>query len=100
MQRIKKFYDQFVKLFPYADAKSWFRSSPELVNETALRNSSMQAAYLIMACRSLGLDTGPMSVFDPKQVNETFFKATDYSINMIINIAYGDHKKYMQDCLD
>ena len=89
----QKFYNQFAKLFPHTDAKSWFTSSPKLANETALRNSSMQAAYLIMACRSLGLDTGPMSGFDDKQVNETFFKETDYSINMIINIGYGDHTK-------
>lgn len=89
----QRFYDQFVKLFPHTDAKSWFTTSPELAHETALRNSSMQAAYLIMACRSLGLDTGPMSGFDPKQVNEIFFKDTDYLINMIINIGYGDHAK-------
>lgn len=89
----QKFYNQFAKLFPLTDAKSWFTSNPKLANETALRNSSMQAAYLIMACRSLVLDTGPMSGFDDMQVNETFFKETDYSINMIINIGYGDHTK-------
>jgi 3-hydroxypropanoate dehydrogenase len=46
-----------------------------------------------MACRSLGLDTEPKSGFDDMQVNETFFKETNYSINMIINIGYGDHTK-------
>lgn len=89
----QKFYDQFGKLFPHADAKSWFTSSPELALETAFRNSSMQAAYLILACRSLGLDTGPMSGFNPQKVNDIFFKNTDYQINMIINIGYGDHTK-------
>ena len=89
----QKFYDQFTKLFPHADAKSWFTSSPEFAAETALRNSSMQAAYLIMACRSLGLDTGPMSGFDAKKVNEIFFNNTEYQINMIINVGYGDHNK-------
>ena len=89
----QKFYDQFVTLFPHADAKSWFTSSPEFAAETGLRNSSMQAAYLIMACRSLGLDTGPMSGFNADQVNDVFFKDTDYKINMIINVGYGDHSK-------
>lgn len=89
----QKFYDQFVTLFPHADAKSWFTCSPEFAIETGLRNSSMQAAYLIMACRSLGLDTGPMSGFDADQVNEIFFKDTDYKINMMVNIGYGDYSK-------
>ncbi|WP_196085139.1 malonic semialdehyde reductase, partial [Acinetobacter sp. Res13-Abat-PEC15-P5-02] len=89
----QRFYDQFAKLFPHSDAKSWFTSSPELTQETAFRNSSMQAAYLILACRSLGLDTGPMSGFDPQKVNDAFFKDTNDKINMIINIGYGDHTK-------
>jgi 3-hydroxypropanoate dehydrogenase len=31
---------------------------------TALRNSSLQGGYLIMAARLLGLDCGPMSGFN------------------------------------
>jgi 3-hydroxypropanoate dehydrogenase len=89
----KKFYEKLPELFPYADAKSWFTSSEAMANETAFRNSSLQAAYLIMACRSLGLDTGPMSGFDAKQVDELFFADTNHHINLIINIGYGDSQK-------
>ncbi|WP_309953196.1 malonic semialdehyde reductase [Acinetobacter calcoaceticus] len=89
----KKFYEKLPELFPYADAKSWFTSSEAMANETAFRNSSLQAAYLIMACRSLGLDTGPMSGFDTKQVDELFFADTNHHINLIINIGYGDNQK-------
>jgi 3-hydroxypropanoate dehydrogenase len=88
-----KFYDKLPELFPYADAKSWFTSSEAEAHETAFRNSSLQAAYLIMACRSLGLDTGPMSGFDAKQVDELFFAGTNHHINLIINIGYGDPQK-------
>ncbi len=59
-----EFYERLPLLFPHGDARSWFTSSPQLAEETAFRNSSMQAAYLIVACRALGLDTGPMSGFD------------------------------------
>lgn len=89
----EKFYEKLPELFPYADAKSWFTSSEAMAQETAFRNSSLQAAYLIMACRSLGLDTGPMSGFDAKQVDELFFADTNHRINLIINIGYGDHQK-------
>lgn len=89
----ERFYDQLPDLFPHGDAKSWFTSSPEMAYETAFRNSSMQAAYLIMAARALGLDTGPMSGFDPTQVNEAFFSGTDWKANLLINLGYGDSSK-------
>jgi 3-hydroxypropanoate dehydrogenase len=87
----QQFYDRLPELFPYADAKSWFTSSPELSEQTAFRNSSMQAAYLIMACRSLGLDTGPMSGFDHALVDQTFLADSTWKSNLLINIGYGNH---------
>ncbi|WP_232297283.1 hypothetical protein, partial [Bacillus cereus] len=42
-----EFYERLPLLFPHGDARSWFTSSPQLAEETAFRNSSMQAAYLI-----------------------------------------------------
>jgi 3-hydroxypropanoate dehydrogenase len=49
--------------------------SPEMVETTAKRNSTLQGAYLIIAARALGLDCGPMSGFDQAKVNEEFFAA-------------------------
>ncbi len=66
------FYDRLPTLFPHGDARSWFTSSPQLAEETAFRNSSLQAAYLIFACRALGLDTGPMSGFDREKSTRHF----------------------------
>jgi 3-hydroxypropanoate dehydrogenase len=40
-----------------------FAGSPEMVETTAKRNSTLQRAYLITA-RALGLACGPMSGFD------------------------------------
>lgn len=87
------FYDQLPQLFPHADARSWFTGSPELVKETAFRNSSLQAGYLILAARALGLDAGPMSGFDPSRVNEAFFAGSSWQVNMLINLGYGDREK-------
>lgn len=84
------FYEKLPQLFPHADAKSWFTSSPAMAQETAFRNSSLQGAYLIMAARSLGLDCGPMSGFDPKVVNEAFFAGTSWTVNFLINLGHGD----------
>lgn len=88
-----EFYEALPELFPHGDARSWFTSSPELAHETAFRNSSLQAAYLIMACRSLGLDTGPMSGFDPTKVDAEFLSELGWKSNFLINIGYGDSSK-------
>jgi 3-hydroxypropanoate dehydrogenase len=53
----------------------------------------MQAAYLIFACRALGLDTGPMSGFDRQKVDDAFFTGTALKSNLLINIGYGDSSK-------
>ena len=88
-----EFYERLPELFPHGDARSWFTTSPELAQETAFRNSSLQAAYLIFACRALGLDTGPMSGFDPQKVDAAFFTGTALKSNVLINIGYGDTSK-------
>ncbi|EOL8964464.1 malonic semialdehyde reductase [Cronobacter dublinensis] len=85
-----EFYEALPQLFPYADARAWFTSSPAVAEETAFRNSSLQAGYLIMACRALGLDTGPMSGFDREAVDAEFFSGTTWKSNLLINIGYGD----------
>ncbi|TYC61847.1 malonic semialdehyde reductase [Rhodobacterales bacterium] len=85
-----EFYEKLPELFPHADAKSWFTSSPALAEETAFRNSSLQGAYLIMAARALGLDAGPMSGFDQETVDEAFFAGTTWKSNFLINLGYGD----------
>ncbi|CZV17430.1 malonic semialdehyde reductase [Enterobacter cloacae] len=88
-----EFYERLPELFPHGDARSWFTTSPAHAEETAFRNSSMQAAYLIFACRALGLDTGPMSGFDRQKVDEAFFTGTTLKSNLLINIGYGDTRK-------
>lgn len=86
----KRFYDRLPTLFPHTDARSWFTGSEAFAEQTALRNSSLQAGYLILAARAMGLDTGPMSGFDPKAIDNAFFAGTDWTVNMLINLGYGD----------
>ncbi|MBS2140351.1 malonic semialdehyde reductase [Escherichia coli] len=68
-----EFYERLPQLFPHGDARSWFTSSPQLAEETAFRNSSMQAAYLIVTFRALGPVTGPMSCFNRPYYVNVFF---------------------------
>ena len=88
------FFEHLPKLFPHADAKVWFKDLPENVLEyIALRNSSLQGGYLIMAARSLGLDCGPMSGFNNAKVDAEFFAGTTIKSNFLCNLGYGDPAK-------
>ena len=84
------FYDKLGQLFPHADAKPWFTSSPEFAEKTAFRNGSLQGAYLMLAARAIGLDVGPMSGFDNAKVDELFLFGTGWKSNFLVNLGYGD----------
>jgi 3-hydroxypropanoate dehydrogenase len=88
------FYELLPRLFPHTDARSWFKDMPEDVLEyTALRNSSLQGAYFILAARALGLDCGPMSGFDNAKVDKAFFAGTTIKSNFLCNLGHGDATK-------
>jgi len=84
------FPDTLPQLFPHADARSWFAGNDALIESTAFRNASLQGAYLILAARALGLDTGAMSGFDAARVDADFFAGTHVRSNFLINLGYGD----------
>jgi 3-hydroxypropanoate dehydrogenase len=89
-----RFYEKLPKLFPHADARAWFKDLPENVLEyIALRNSSLQGAYFMLAARALGLDCGPMSGFDNAKVDEAFFAGTTVKSNFLCNLGHGDASK-------
>jgi 3-hydroxypropanoate dehydrogenase len=88
------FFEFLPKLFPQTDAKAWFKDLPENVLEhMALRNSSLQGAYFMLAARSLGLDCGPMSGFDNAKVDAAFFAGTTIKSNFLCNLGHGDLSK-------
>jgi 3-hydroxypropanoate dehydrogenase len=87
------FYLYLPKLFPHTNAKSWFEGDEQKIFDTAFRNGTLQGAYLIMAARALGLDTGPMSGFDNAGVDREFFAGTHIKSNFLCNLGYGDGEK-------
>lgn len=85
-----EFHEKLPQLFPHTDARSWFAGNDKLIAETAFRNGTLQGAYLILAARALGLDTGPMSGFDRAGVDAAFFAGTTIVSNFLCNLGYGD----------
>lgn len=86
-----QFFEAVPRLFPHApEFRKMFESLPDQGAEHALRNGSLQGAYLIIAARSLGLDCGPMSGFDPRGIDEEFFSSNGWKANFLLNLGYGD----------
>ena len=84
------FHDKLPYLFPHTDAKAWFEGPRENREKPALRNMALQAAYLILAARALGLDAGPMSGFDNAKVDQAFFAGTQIKSDILVNLGRGD----------
>ncbi|MEL6472722.1 MAG: malonic semialdehyde reductase [Pseudomonadota bacterium] len=92
-----EFHEKIPQLFPHnPGAKEWF-ADDEKRAETAFRNGTLQSAYLLIAARALGLDTGPMSGFDNAGVDAEFFigsggERENWRSNWICNIGHGSKK--------
>lgn len=86
-----QFYDHLPKLFPHADARSWFAGNEKVIADTAFRNSSLQAAYFMIVARGFGLGCGPMSGFDEDGVNAEFFADGRFRVNFLCNLGFADH---------
>jgi 3-hydroxypropanoate dehydrogenase len=84
------FAAQLPKLMPHnAEALQKAFAAPGMTESTAMRNGTLQGAYLIIAARALGLDCGPMSGFDNAGVDREFFAGTRVQSNLICSIGYG-----------
>jgi 3-hydroxypropanoate dehydrogenase len=86
-----EFREHLPWLFPHAPtAKDWFPTE-DVRYAHAFRNSSLQGAYLLLAARALGFDTGPMSGFDNAKVDEAFFAdQPNVKSNFIATLGHGD----------
>jgi len=89
----EEFYEHLPFLMPHVDAKSWFSGDPVKAARSAFQNGTLQVAYLLIALRAVGLDTGPMTGFDNAKVDAEFFPEGKVKSNVLINIGYGDHEK-------
>lgn len=85
-----EFYELLPRLYPSSpNARSWFAGKPKHIADSALRNSSLQGGYFIVAARLLGLDCGPMGGFDADKVDAEFFAGTSVKSSFICALGRG-----------
>jgi 3-hydroxypropanoate dehydrogenase len=90
-----KFYEKLAQLMPVMPGLGEkMGAMPAPVRERlALQSATLQAGYLILAARGLGLDCGPMAGFDVASVDRAFCPDGEWSSNLLINLGYGDESK-------
>lgn len=86
----KDFHEFLPEFFPHVDARPWF-AEPVSRERHAFLNSTLQAAYFIIAARALGFDTGPMTGFDNAAVDAAFFAdQPNYRSTILSTLGHGD----------
>jgi 3-hydroxypropanoate dehydrogenase len=85
-----EFWENLPELFPAFDARPFFNTNPAGALESAQRNGTLQAGYMILAARALGLDCGPMSGFDADAVTREFVGDRKWVVNFVLTLGYGD----------
>jgi 3-hydroxypropanoate dehydrogenase len=83
------FADRMPELFPHAPQMAQLMKMPAFGAATALRNTTLQGAYLMIAARALGLDCGPMSGVNLEAVDAAFFAGTNIHTDFICAMGYG-----------
>jgi len=86
----KEFHEHLPEFFPHVDARPWF-AEPVSRERHAFLNSTLQAAYFIIAARALGFDTGPMTGFDNAAVDAAFFAdQPNYRSTILSTLGHGE----------
>ena len=91
-----EFYELLPRFFPRNPAMKNVYAGAEkraFTETTALRNSSLQGGYFIIAARALGLDIGAMSGFNNAGVDQEFFAGTTLKSNFLCALGKADWSK-------
>ena len=93
--RDMQFFEYMPEIWHNPTARDTFANNAPMAQATAVRNATLQGAYLMIAARAIGLDCGPMSGFDIAKVNAEFFPDGRCQTDFLCNIGYGDTSKLM-----
>jgi nitroreductase len=87
-----KYYQHIHLLAPHMDVSKVENQSEKERDKFARELSWLQAGYILIAARMLGIDCGPMNGFNKTLTDEVFYSGTSWRSNILINLGYGDHK--------
>jgi 3-hydroxypropanoate dehydrogenase len=85
------FHEDMGTLFPHAPGiGDQFASAEDKRHTMARTNALLQAGYLIVALRAVGLAAGPMHAADYAQVDADLFAGTAHKSFLVVNVGHAD----------
>ena len=85
-----RWHEELPRLWPFDPrARDWYENDGARRHEGE-RTAAMQAAYLVIAARLLGLDAGPMAGFSPELVDAAFFPDGRWHTVLLCNLGHVD----------
>ncbi|SMC27783.1 3-hydroxypropanoate dehydrogenase [Andreprevotia lacus DSM 23236] len=88
----KQFHQHLPTLFPAFDARGYFEQKPEQIAPAGHDNALLQAGYLILAARALGLDAGPMGGFPVDALDGWLFPDGECTSVLLLALGYADRQ--------
>lgn len=89
----RAWHEHLPRLWPFdPGAREWYAGEDARRHEGE-RTAAMQAAYLVIAARLLGLDAGPMAGFRPGVVDAKFFPDGRWCTVLLCNLGHVDRSQ-------
>ena len=85
-----RFYELMDRLAPRSSMGAHMAENPEKAKNFARTQAILQASYLFMAARALGLDCGPIGGYDAAKTDAAFFPDGRVKSIMLCNLGRGD----------
>jgi 3-hydroxypropanoate dehydrogenase len=85
------FAEQLVEFLPHVAGAPACFERPEVVRQTAVRNGTLQGAYLIVAARALGLEAAALDDFHADGVSMEFFPRSRIRPIFLCALGYLAH---------
>lgn len=83
------FHEDLPRLLPHAPGAAAAFADPVRREQAARFNATLQAGYVIVAARALGLDAGPMGGFDAAAVDAEFLAGTSHRSFLVLNLGHA-----------
>ncbi len=85
----REFYEHIPAIFPSRpEMRDHFAGDAAVADKTAALSGALQAGYVILAIRALGLAAGPMAGFDADGIDHEFFPDGRFHALLVVNVGH------------
>jgi 3-hydroxypropanoate dehydrogenase len=85
----REFYEHIPTIFPLRpELREVFSGNPAAADGNAAFSGALQAGYVILAIRAVGLAAGPMAGFDAAGIDAEFFPGGRFHAVLVVNVGH------------